>query len=239
MLKLEAVHKSYGNKKIIEDLSFEVTKGEIVGFIGRNGAGKTTTINMITGITPITSGEITIDEFNLQEDPVRAKQELGLVPDNPELFSEFTVIKFFEFMMDIYGVDREAGAERVEHLSKEFETEKYLKDSIQDLSHGTRQKVMIIGVLLHEPKVWILDEPMTGLDPNAAFILKEKMKEHAQKGNVVLFSTHVLEVAEKLCSRIVIIEGGKAVYSGTLENLKQKYPDTNSLEEVFFEVTKK
>ena len=198
--------------------------------------GKTTTINMITGITDITSGNITINNFDIEKEPVNAKENMGLVPDSPDLFSSFDVSKYFDFMIEMYNVDKKLGKERVEKLVKEFEIEKYLNDSISDLSHGTRQKVMIIGVLLHNPSVWILDEPMTGLDPKASHILKEKMREHAKNGNTVFFSTHVLEVAEKLCTKIIIISGGIIKYTGKLEELQAMYPEVKTLEELFFKV---
>lgn len=198
--------------------------------------GKTTTINMITGITDITSGNITINNFDIEKEPVNAKENMGLVPDSPDLFSSFDVSKYFDFMIEMYNVDKKLGKERVEKLVKEFEIEKYLNDSISDLSHGTRQKVMIIGVLLHNPSVWILDEPMTGLDPKASHILKEKMREHAKNGNTVFFSTHVLEVAEKLCTKIIIISEGIIKYTGKLEELQAMYPEVKTLEELFFKV---
>ena len=198
--------------------------------------GKTTTINMITGITDITSGNITINNFDIEKDPVNAKENMGLVPDSPDLFASFDVSKYFDFMIEMYNVDKKLGKERVEKLVKELEIEKYLNDSISDLSHGTRQKVMIIGVLLHNPSVWILDEPMTGLDPKASHILKEKMREHAKNGNTVFFSTHVLEVAEKLCTKIIIISEGSIRYTGKLEELQAKYPEVKTLEELFFKV---
>lgn len=198
--------------------------------------GKTTTINMITGITDITSGNITINNFGIEKEPVNAKENMGLVPDSPDLFASFDVSKYFDFMIEMYNVDKKLGKERVEKLVKEFEIEKYLNDSISDLSHGTRQKVMIIGVLLHNPSVWILDEPMTGLDPKASHILKEKMREHAKNGNTVFFSTHVLEVAEKLCTKIIIISEGSIKYTGKLEELQAMYPEVKTLEELFFKV---
>ena len=191
---------------------------------------------MITGITDITSGNITINNFDIEKDPVKAKENIGLVPDSPDLFASFDVSKYFDFMIEMYNVDKKLGKERVEKLSKEFEIEKYLNDSISDLSHGTRQKVMIIGVLLHNPSVWILDEPMTGLDPKASHILKEKMREHAKNGNTVFFSTHVLEVAEKLCTKIIIILEGSIRYTGKLEDLQAMYPEVKTLEELFFKV---
>ena len=198
--------------------------------------GKTTTINMITGITDPTKGSITINGFDIQKESVKAKENIGLVPDSPDIFASFDVSKYFNFMMEMYNVDKKEGKERVEKLVKEFEIEKFLNDSIADLSHGTRQKVMIIGVLLHNPSVWILDEPMTGLDPKSSHILKEKMKEHAKAGNTVFFSTHVLEVAEKLFTKIIIISEGCICYEGKLEKLQEMYPEVKTLEELFFKV---
>ena len=198
--------------------------------------GKTTTINMITGITDPTKGSITINGFDIQKESVKAKENIGLVPDSPDIFASFDVSKYFNFMMEMYNVDKKEGKERVEKLVKEFEIEKFLNDSIADLSHGTRQKVMIIGVLLHNPSVWILDEPMTGLDPKSSHILKEKMREHAKNGNTVFFSTHVLEVAEKLCTKIIIISEGSICYEGKLEKLQEMYPEVKTLEELFFKV---
>ena len=200
------------------------------------GHVKKTTINMITGITDPTSGSITINGFDIQKELVKAKENIGLVPDSPDIFASFDVSKYFNFMMEMYNVDKKEGKERVEKLVKEFEIEKFLNDSIADLSHGTRQKVMIIGVLLHNPSVWILDEPMTGLDPKSSHILKEKMKEHAKAGNIVFFSTHVLEVAEKLCTKIIIISEGSICYEGKLEKLQEMYPEVKTLEELFFKV---
>ena len=191
--------------------------------------GKTTTINMITGITDPTKGSITINGFDIQKESVKAKENIGLVPDSPDIFASFDVSKYFNFMMEMYNVDKKEGKERVEKLVKEFEIEKFLNDS-------TRQKVMIIGVLLHNPSVWILDEPMTGLDPKSSHILKEKMKEHAKAGNTVFFSTHVLEVAEKLCTKIIIISEGSICYEGKLEKLQEMYPEVKTLEELFFKV---
>ena len=184
----------------------------------------------------LASGNITINNFDIEKEPVNAKENMGLVPDSPDLFASFDVSKYFDFMIEMYNVDKKLGKERVEKLVKEFEIEKYLNDSISDLSHGTRQKVMIIGVLLHNPSVWILDEPMTGLDPKASHILKEKMREHAKNGNTVFFSTHVLEVAEKLCTKIIIISEGSIKYTGKLEELQAMYPEVKTLEELFFKV---
>lgn len=200
--------------------------------------GKSTTINMMTGGTSITNGRILLNGVDITKEPVKAKWTFGLVPDNPDQFLKFKVLEFFNFVTDIYEVSKEERNKRIEELSKKFEIEKYLNDQIEDLSHGTKQKVMVIGVLLHNPSIWILDEPMTGLDPNAAYILKEMMKEHAKNGNTVFFSTHVLEVAEKLCDEIVIIKEGEVIYQGSYNTLVNKYKDAKSLEELFLVLLK-
>ena len=238
MIKLNNVKKSYGKKEIIKGIDLEISSGKIVGYIGHNGAGKTTTLNMITGITKITSGSIEINGFDITKDPVNAKKQFGLVPDNPDIFLKYTPLEYFNFIANLYEVSEKDKLERIEKYSKDFEIEKYLNERIEDLSHGTRQKVVVIGVLIHEPEIWILDEPLTGLDPNAAFKLKELMKEHAKKGKTVLFSTHVLEVAEKLCDEILILKDGVLEYQGTLENLVAKYPKYSTLEELFVFITK-
>ena len=238
MIEINNVSKSYGNKKVIENLNLKIKDGEIIGFIGPNGAGKTTIINMMTGIQPITSGNILLNEHDIEKDEVAAKKEFGLVPDTPSIFQEYTAIEFIKFMADIYSVDRKLAIDRINSLVKEFEVEEYINKPMSELSHGTQQKMVVISVLVREPNIWILDEPLTGLDPNSAFKLKEKMKEVAKRGKTVLFSTHVLEVAEKLCTQIIIINKGKILYSGSMEELKEKYPETKSLEELFLKITK-
>ena len=238
MIKLNHVTKRYGKSEVIKDLNLEIPNGKIVGYIGPNGAGKTTTLSMITGITNISEGEVTLNGVNIEKNPIEAKKLFGLVPDSPDVFLKFTPIQYFNFIADMYDVNKEDRNKRIEEFSERFEVKQYLNQAIEDLSHGTRQKIIIIGVLIHEPEIWILDEPMTGLDPNAAFTLKELMKEHAKKGKTVLFSTHVLEVAEKLCDEIIILTKGKVIYKGTYEKLLEKYPETNSLEELFLLITK-
>lgn len=237
MIEIKNVSKSFGDKKIIEDMNLLIEDGYIFGFIGPNAAGKTTTINMITGATNITKGDILINGKSIKTDPVNAKFEIGFVPDSPDMFLNMKVIDFFNFVADIYNVSCDLREKRIKKLSKEFEITHFLEDPIDDLSHGTRQKVIIISVLLHEPKIWILDEPMTGLDPKSSFLLKEKMKEHVKKGNTVFFSTHVLEVAEKLCDKIAIINKGKIIYFGGYEELKKKFPEAKDLEQLFIHIT--
>lgn len=238
MIEIKNVSKSYiKNEKIIDNLNLEIKDGEIFGFLGPNGAGKTTTIKMITGILKIDEGDIFIDGQSITENPVNAKLNFGFVPDSPDMFLKLKGIEYLNFIADIYIIDSKIRKDRIEKLSKEFEIYDNLNEQIQNYSHGMRQKLLIIGVLLHEPKNWILDEPLTGLDPKSAYDLKEKMKAHSKKGNTVFFSTHVLEVAEKLCDRIGIINKGKLLFVGTYEEMKKQFKDSNSLEDIFLKVT--
>lgn len=239
MIKIQNVSKSYkkGNK-VVENLNLEIKDGEIFGFIGQNGAGKTTTIKMITGILEIDEGDIFIDGKSITKEPVEAKKQFGLVPDSPDMFLKFSGIEYLNFIADCFNVNQEDRKKRIEKLSKEFGIYDELENKIESYSHGMRQKIVIIGVLLHNPKNWILDEPITGLDPKSSFDLKSLMKEHAKKGNTVFFSTHILEIAEKLCDRIAIINKGKIVFVGTLNELKNMYKDKNTLEEIFIDIIK-
>lgn len=239
MIKIQNVSKSYkkGNK-VVENLNLEIKDGEIFGFIGQNGAGKTTTIKMITGILEIDEGDIFIDGKSITKEPVEAKKQFGLVPDSPDMFLKFSGIEYLNFIADCFNVNQEDRKKRIEELSKEFGIYDELENKIESYSHGMRQKIVIIGVLLHNPKNWILDEPITGLDPKSSFDLKSLMKEHAKKGNTVFFSTHILEIAEKLCDRIAIINKGKIVFVGTLDELKNMYKDKNTLEEIFIDIIK-
>lgn len=239
MIKIQNVSKSYkkGNK-VVENLNLEIKDGEIFGFIGQNGAGKTTTIKMITGILEIDEGDIFIDGKSITKEPVEAKKQFGLVPDSPDMFLKFSGIEYLNFIADCFNVNQEDRKKRIEKLSKEFGIYDELENKIESYSHGMRQKIVIIGVLLHNPKNWILDEPITGLDPKSSFDLKGLMKEHAGKGNTVFFSTHILEIAEKLCDRIAIINKGKIIFVGTLDELKNMYKDKNTLEEIFIDIIK-
>lgn len=240
MIEIKNVSKSYvKNKKSVDGLNLEIKDGEIFGFLGPNGAGKTTTIKMITGILKIDEGEILIDGKSIKNEPTEAKLNFGFVPDSPDMFLKLKGIEYLNFIADIYKVDSKARKEKIETLSKEFGIYDNLNEQIQSYSHGMRQKVLIIGVLLHGPKNWILDEPLTGLDPKSAYDLKEMMKIHSKKGNTVFFSTHVLEVAEKLCDRIGIINEGKLIFVGTYEQMKEQFKENNSLEEMFLEMTEK
>ena len=240
MIEIKNVSKSYiKDKKQIDNLTLRINDGEIFGFLGPNGAGKTTTIKMITGILNIDEGDILIDGKSIIENPIEAKKNFGFVPDNPDMFLKLKGIEYLNFIADIYKINSKDRKEKIETLSKRFEIYDNLNDKIQNYSHGMRQKIIIIGVLLHNPKNWILDEPLTGLDPKSSHDLKELMKEHSKNGNVVFFSTHVLEVAEKLCDRIGIISKGKLIFVGTYEQIKNKFKENSSLEDIFLEITDK
>ena len=238
MIEIKNVSKSYKKgKKVIDDLNLKINNGEIFGFIGLNGAGKTTTIKMLTGILEIDEGEILIDGKSIFTDAVEAKKNIGLVPDNPDIFLKFKGIEYLNFITDVYEVDEEERVKEIEKYAKEFSMEEELENKIESYSHGMRQKIHIIGALLHKPNNWILDEPITGLDPKASYDLKKIMKDYANEGRTVFFSTHILEIAEKLCDRIGIINKGKLVFVGTLEEMRKEFGQKLSLEEMFLEVT--
>ena len=237
MIEIKNVTTSYvKGQKIIDKMNLVIEDGTIFGFIGPNGAGKTTTLEMITGILQIDEGEILIDGQSIKDKPIQAKKLFGFVPDSPEMFEKLTGIEYLNFIGDIYNVPQNQRFEIVEKLSKEFNIYDHLKDRIQSYSHCMKQKLLRISVLLYNPKNWILDEPMTGLDPQASYILKKLMKQHSQKGNTVFFSTHVLEVAEKICDKIAIINKGKILFVGTCEELRKNLKTNSSLEESFLEI---
>ena len=238
MIKLENVSKSYvKGKKSVDSLDLEIKDGEIFGFLGPNGAGKTTTIKMITGILNSDEGKILVDDKDIKIDSISAKKTIGFVPDTPDIFLKLKGIEYLNFMGDIYEVPKEIRIQRIEELTKKFEIYDNLNEEMQGYSHGMRQKIIICGALLSNPKNWILDEPMTGLDPKASYDLKEMMRKHAKEGNCVFFSTHVLEVAEKLCDRVGIINKGKLIFVGTFDDMKAKLKDNGTLEELFLEIT--
>lgn len=238
MIEIKNVSKSYKKgKKIIDKLNMEIKDGEIFGFLGPNGAGKTTTIKMITGILKIDEGDILIDNKSIIKNPIDAKKQIGYVSDNPDIFLKLKGIEYLNFIADVYEVPEETRIERIEKLTKEFDIYEVLNEKIQNYSHGMRQKLIIVSVLLHNPKNWILDEPLTGLDPKSAFNLKNKMKEHTQKNNTVFFSTHILEIAEKLCDRIGIINNGKLLFVGSLSEMRLALEENASLEELYMEIT--
>ncbi len=238
MIEIMNVSKSYnGSTYAVKDLSLSVPSGEIFGFLGPNGAGKSTTIKMITGIHGVDKGTITINGKDIMKNPMEAKKTFGYVPDSPDMFLRLKGIEYLNFMADMYEVPKEVRQERIESLAKKFDLYNALSDQIQSYSHGMRQKIVIIGVLVHEPDVWILDEPLTGLDPKSAYILKEMMREHADKGKIVFFSTHVLEVAEKLCDRVAIINKGNLQFKGNLDEMRDHFKSNESLEKMFLEMT--
>ncbi|PEC82960.1 ABC transporter ATP-binding protein [Bacillus cereus] len=238
MIEITNVSKSYnGSTYAVKDLSLSVPSGEIFGFLGPNGAGKSTTIKMITGIHGVDKGTITINGKDIMKNPMEAKRTFGYVPDSPDMFLRLKGIEYLNFMADMYEVPKEVRQERIESLAKKFDLYNALSDQIQSYSHGMRQKIVIIGVLVHEPDVWILDEPLTGLDPKSAYILKEMMREHADKGKIVFFSTHVLEVAEKICERVAIINKGNLQFKGNLDEMRDHFKSNESLEKMFLEMT--
>lgn len=238
MIELTSVSKSYnGKSKAVDNVTLTVNDGEIFGFLGPNGAGKTTSIKMMTGITEPDEGSLKINGVDIVKEPIKAKKQFGFVPDSPDMFLRLKGIEYLNFIGDMYEVKKEVRIKKIEELSRRFEMEKALNDRIMSYSHGMRQKIVIMGVLLHEPPVWILDEPMTGLDPKSSFTLKELMREHADSGKTVFFSTHVLEVAEKICDRVAIINKGKVLYCGTLTEMKEHFSKNESLEAMFLEMT--
>ena len=238
MIEMKHVTKTYGKKApAVDDLSIRVEDGEIVGFIGPNGAGKTTTIRMLTGILRPDQGEILINGLPMSPSALEAKRIIGYISDSPDMFIKLTGYEFIGFMADIYGVSEEDRKKRTEYYAEQFGMTEVLGDRMQSYSHGMRQKAMIVAALVHDPQVWILDEPMIGLDPQSAYNLKRMMREHADKGNSVLFSTHVLEVAEKLCDKVIIISHGRQRFYGTLEELKEGHKE-DDLEQVFLELMK-
>ena len=232
MLRIEHVTKVYGEKKAVDDLSLHIQPGEIYGFIGHNGAGKTTMIKACCGILQFESGEIYIDGLSVKEKPLECKAKLAYIPDNPDLYEFMTGIQFLNFVADIFRVGAQERAERIRRYADQFELTADLAQPISAYSHGMKQKLAVISALIHAPKLIIMDEPFVGLDPKASHLLKELMREICNQGGAIFFSTHVLEVAEKLCDKVAIIKGGKLIKSGTMEEVKG---DT-SLENVFLEL---
>ncbi len=238
MIELKNVSKTYaGSVLAVDQLDLTIQDGEIFGFLGPNGAGKTTTIKMITGILKPDQGQILINGKDIQQEPLEVKKLFGFVPDDPNIFLRLKGIEYLNFMADIYNVNTEIRQERIENLSQRFDMRSALHDQIQSYSHGMRQKIMVMGVLIHEPPVWILDEPMTGLDPRSSFVLKEMMREHADENKTVFFSTHVLEVAEKVCDRVAIINKGTILFCGNMEEMRKQFKSDESLEKMFLELT--
>ncbi len=238
MIKLENVSKSYarGAVKAVDGLSLEIPGGGIFGFLGPNGAGKTTTIKILTGVIAPDSGAASIDGVDVAGNPIDAKRRLGYVSDNPELFSRLRAWEYLNFVADVHGVPSDQRRERVAELSARFEVKDALDAPIGSLSRGMKQKVLVVASLVHDPANWILDEPMVGLDPMAAFRLKELMRARADAGKTVFFSTHVMETAERVCDRLAIINKGRIVFSGTLDGLRELRGSDGTLENLFLEL---
>ena len=232
MLKIENLTVKYGEKVAVDNLSLHILKGEIYGFIGHNGAGKTSTIKAATGILEFTDGEIYVDGISMKLDPITCKKNIAYIPDNPDLYEYMTGLQYLNFIADIFGVSTALRKERTEKYSAAFEIQNDFTPGISSYSPGMKQKLAVISALIHDPKLIIMDEPFVGLDPKAAFTLKEIMREHCEKGGAIFFSTHVLDVAEKLCDKIAIIKSGKLIKCGAMEEVR----GDESLESVFLEL---
>ena len=232
MLKITHLTKQYGEKKAVDDLSLEIKPGEIYGFIGHNGAGKTTTLKSVVGILQFDAGEILIDGTSIKDDPLTCKRKIAYIPDNPDIYEYMTGIKYLNFIADIFGVPADVRTERIHKYSDMFEITGDLAQPIAAYSHGMKQKLAIIAAWIHQPRLIIMDEPFVGLDPKAAHLLKGMMREVCDAGGAIFFSTHVLEVAEKLCDKVAIIKGGKLIRFGTMEEVR----GDASLEDVFLEL---
>ncbi len=232
MLQIQNLTKTYGDKKAVDNLSLHIKKGELYGFIGHNGAGKTTTLKAICGILRFEEGEILIDGKSIKTEPLACKQNIAYIPDNPDLYPFMTGIRYLQFIADIYKVPSQTRKERIEKYGEELGLLSDLAQPISAYSHGMKQKLALISALIHQPKVLIMDEPFVGLDPKAAHTLKQIMRAICDDGGAIFFSTHVLEVAEKLCDKIAIIKGGKLIKAGTMDEVK----GDNSLENVFLDL---
>jgi len=233
MLEIKNFSKSYKNgKKAVDNISIKLNKGEIFGFIGHNGAGKTTTIKAIVGILEFEEGEILIDGVSIKNDPIGCKRKIAYIPDNPDIYNYLTGIQYLNFIADIYEVSREERERLIKFYAEKFEILPALGDLISSYSHGMKQKLVLISALIHKPKLLILDEPFVGLDPKASHLLKEEMKKLCKEGTAIFFSTHVLEVAEKICDKVAIIKTGKIVAEGKMDEVK----GNSSLEDIFMEL---
>ena len=232
MLNISHLTKTYGTKKAVDDLSLHIAPGEIYGFIGHNGAGKTTTLKSVVGILSFDEGEIKIDGVSIKESPIASKKKIAYIPDNPDLYEFMTGIKYLNFIADIFGVSADERKDKIAKYADMFEITQDLAQPISAYSHGMKQKLAIISAWIHNPRLIIMDEPFVGLDPKASHLLKGMMREVCENGGAIFFSTHVLEVAEKLCDKVAIIKGGKLIRSGTMEEVK----GDASLEEVFLEL---
>ncbi len=234
MIKISNVTKKYDEKKALDKVTFEVDDGEIFAFIGHNGAGKTTLIKAIVGIHGFDEGQILINGKSIKKDPVACKKEMAYVPDNPELYDNMKAIQFINFICDMYEVEQSRREKNIKKYAEMFEISNNLNDVIESLSHGMKQKIALIAALSHDPKILIMDEPFVGLDPKAVFDMKEVMREMVKEGKTVFFSTHILDVAEKLCTKVAIIKQGKIIKVGSMKEIK----GDKSLEKVFLELEK-
>ena len=232
VLSISRLTKNYGEKKAVDDLSLSIKAGEIYGFIGHNGAGKTTTLKSVVGILAFDAGEIKVNGISVKDDPIAVKREIAYIPDNPELYGYMTGIKYLNFIADVFRVPADVREERIKKYAEAFGLTADLAQAISSYSHGMKQKLAVISAWIHSPKLVIMDEPFVGLDPKAAHTLKEMMRELCDEGGAIFFSTHVLEVAEKLCDKVAIIKNGKLIRSGTMEEVK----GDESLESVFLEL---
>lgn len=235
MIEIKNVTKKYGDKKAVDNVSFDVNDGDIFAFIGHNGAGKTTLIKAIVGIHDFEEGDILIDGMSIKENPVECKKLMAFVPDNPETYEHMRAIDYINFICDMYDVSKEVREKNIKKYAKLFDMENNLSDTIDSFSHGMKQKVVLISALAHDPRILIMDEPFVGLDPKAVFDIKEVLNDMAKEGKIVFYSTHILDVAEKLCSRVAIIKKGKLVKSGSMKDIK----GDKSLENVFMELEDK
>ncbi|MBQ7541403.1 MAG: ABC transporter ATP-binding protein [Clostridia bacterium] len=232
MLNIEHLTKRFGEKKAVDDLSLHISPGEIYGFIGHNGAGKTTTLKSVVGILQFDEGTITVCGHSVKDDPLTCKRELAYIPDNPDLYDFMSGVKYLNFVADVFAIPADVRKERIRKYAELFELTGDLAEPISAYSHGMKQKLAVIAAWMHEPKLIVMDEPFVGLDPKASHLLKEMMREHCDGGGAIFFSTHVLEVAEKLCDKVAIIKQGRLVKVGTMEEVK----GDDSLEEVFLEL---
>lgn len=232
MLRIEHYTKRFGEKVAVDDLTLHIAPGEIYGFIGHNGAGKTTTLKACAGILAPDAGEIYIDGISIRENPLTVKKIIAYLPDNPELYPFLTGIKYLNFIADVFGIPADVRSARIAELSEKFQLTDALAQQVSGYSHGMKQRLALIAAFLHEPRLILMDEPFVGLDPQASHLLKEMMREHCERGGAIFFSTHVLDVAERLCDKIAIIKNGKLLRAGTTEEVK----GDESLEDAFLEL---
>ncbi|KHD45477.1 ABC transporter ATP-binding protein [Streptococcus hongkongensis] len=235
MIEFKHISKIYDQKEALSDLNLTINDGEIFGLLGHNGAGKTTTLSILTSIIEASYGDVLVNGQLLSDNRDAIKKQIGYVPDSPDVFLNLTANEYWHFLAKIYNVPAQIAEERISELSELFDIKHDINSTIDSFSHGMRQKTIVIGALISNPAIWVLDEPLTGLDPQAAFDLKAMMREHADSGNIVLFSTHVLSVAEQLCDRLAILKQGKLIFLGTLNQLKENYPDKD-LETIYLEL---